>query len=135
MQIPNEAMHASFVGKWLWVANPVHGQRDGVRIRPKQFVIACEAAHQLSSGVEDFELNWRRRLFFQVKIENSAVGRIFGQWFVHRDGRALIVAGTDAVSSLRSEEPGVARFELRIDLPQWRDIVQNPEGAAEGGNH
>src|SRR5229473_5394 len=133
VQVPNEAVHSGFGGEWYFVMDPVHGDGYFVRIGFRRLIIAREAADQRAFGVIDFKLHRRFGLLLEVVVQDGG-GRIFCERLVERDGRALIAARAHANRSLRMEEPGARGSDLRVDLAQRRNVIQNPKGAAVRGD-
>ena len=69
----------------------------------------------------------------EIVIEDRAIGRIGGSGFIRRKRRIGVGVALDAVGRSRREKMRVATAG-ESDFPQRRDVIENPERAAMGGD-
>ena len=128
MQVPGEPVH-SFRGgndsRRLDLVRPFR------RLIVLLFILAGKMAHQFPLCVEDIENDFILRGDLQVIIDDRSGRRILA------DGLSLIDLGRvmQTQRGLRLIEQRIHLRGLRIHLTQRRDVIQDPERAAMGGDH
>src|ERR1700681_4477914 len=115
--------------------DPFQSDRHFVRIGFRKLIVAREPSDHRAFGVVDFDLDRSFGFLFEVVVKNGASRGIFGERLIERDWRALIATGAYADCRLRAKEPYIGGSSLHIELPQWRDVVQDPKGSAKRGDH
>src|SRR4029078_12412527 len=80
----------------------------------------------------DGERDLPTRYRFQVVVENGPLRRIVPGRYVRRKGGLLVVVPAPSNRIPRLKQVRVTGCYLRSELPQRRDIVQNPERASKG---
>ena len=93
-----------------------------------------QSADSAAAGIDDRQVRRRCRRSLQQVIDGSAVGRILSGGRVVRH-RIRLGGVAEAVGVARREQVRVRRQRLRRYPFQWRDVVENPEAAAVGGEH
>ena len=71
---------------------------------------------------------------FQSVVKDGAVGRILPGGKFGRERSFLVVVPADAGDGGGAQKRGVGIGDLRAGLAQGREVVENPEGAAVGGD-
>src|ERR1044072_1430211 len=90
-------------------------------------VVAAEAPDAVARAVEDFEDDRVRLRRLQIEVDDGAVGRVLPRGLLGRKRRVRVDVALDAISGLRREEEGVRGSDARVNLPERRDVVENPE--------
>src|SRR5947209_13568912 len=84
----------------------------------------------MACAVEDFECDGRARVRPQIVGDDRAVGRVLARGFFGRERRVCVDVALDTVGRLRLKEKRVRRGDAFVNLPERRDVVENPEGAS-----
>ncbi len=99
-----------------------------------RLVRAGEMPYQLAGVVGDVDNDRTGSRRVQIEIDHGAVRRILACRFLRRQRGVSVVVAADAVSYLGGEEKGIGLRDLRDQVPERRDIVENPEGPAVCGH-
>src|SRR5205085_12402764 len=129
VQVPDEALHARLRGKNARRSNPVERDVYLLLVYRLRFVVTRKSPDEFTCAVEDFEHDGRARVRLQIVVDDRAVGRVLAHGFFGRERRVRVDVTLNAVGRLRLKEKRVRRRDAFVNLPERRDVVENPEGA------
>src|SRR5467141_3079378 len=137
VQVPNKTVHPGCPRENLRRAHPVHGNGmlAGGFFQRLGLVRARILPHELIVCVENLECHRLFREAREVIIDDGAIGRIFAGGKFRRQWRIGVSVPTETNRFLRCEEMHTFFRDVGVQLPQRRDIIQNPERAAVRGDN
>src|ERR1019366_8550200 len=97
-------------------------------------VVAREGADERAPLVQDLERHGRRRLRGEDVVEDRAVRGVLTHGLLGRERRIGVAAPAYADCDLRRVKKRRAKRRLRVELPERRDVVEDPEAAAVRGD-
>src|SRR5258708_21567250 len=130
MQIPNEPMHSAIGGETLGRTHPIRRHMQLFRTGRGAF-LSWKLTNATAIAVEDFELRVGS-IRLQKVVKNGAIRGILPRWLFRRKWRVCVGISVVAVCGRGFEQENITLRDLTCDLPQWTDVVQNPERAAMG---
>src|SRR6266850_2520364 len=121
-------MQASLTGESLRRSYPVRRNRKG-RIRRRNRICTRITPHNLAGFVFDFQSQWGGCVRTNIVIDHGPIRWVFTGGFVGRQRGVGVGVPANAPRGLRAKEHS-RRLDCRLlQLPQWRDVVENQESA------
>ena len=130
VQIPDKPVRARSGRQNLRRANPVRGHIETLLDDRLRLVGSCITTHKLVLTVQNLQRHRAGSGGVEAVINDRAIRRILPRRLLGRQRRIRIHVPADAVGGLRPEEMRRRRDYIRVELPQRRDVVENPERSA-----
>src|SRR5581483_1568736 len=89
-------------------------------------VVAAELANQLTLSVENLQRDDPLRLSWEEVIDNGTGGWVGTERLVRRNRSIGPGASRDPIRRGRMQQRHLFQV-YRVDLTQWRDVIQNPD--------
>src|SRR5208282_1887678 len=131
-QIPQETVHSCFGRETQWLGDPDVGNRSTTPAAPASTTARRRLGgrvtpNRLAFYIQNFKNNFTFRRGPEIVIEDRALRRILSLGFFRRERRAGKALRAQAYGCRRFVENRFGAGGLAIDLPQRRDVIQDPE--------